>query len=86
MVADCPVASCLPPTPPLFLLQNLGFLTPFWDVVMGTRWHPEHPLWLEWQRSKAAGKVFDTLDGSKDAWRNDAFSAYDASGPKAKLL
>ena len=65
---------------------NLGFLTPFWDVVMGTRWHPQHPLWLEWHAQKAEGRVFDTLDGSKDAWRNDAFNAYDASGPKAKLL
>lgn len=65
---------------------NLGFLTPFWDNVMGTRWHPNHPLWLEWQAAKNKGKAFDTLDGTSKGWRNDSFDAYNASGPKAQML
>ena len=49
---------------------------------MGTRWHEQHPMWLEWKRQKAERLAFDTLDGSASAWKNDAFSAYE--GPKAK--
>ena len=54
---------------------NLGFLTPFWDAVCGTRWHPEHPLWLEWEARKAAAGVADTRDGSSTGIKNDIFHA-----------
>ena len=53
---------------------------------MGTRWHPNHPLWLQWQREKAARTSFDTLDGSAAGWRNDVFDAYNPKGPKGMLL
>jgi lathosterol oxidase len=49
---------------------NLGFLTPFWDVVMGTRWHPNHPLWLEWLKLESQGLVADTLDGKPGSTPN----------------
>ncbi len=42
---------------------NLGFLTPFWDVVMGTRWSEDHPLWQQWKEQESKGTGFDTLDG-----------------------
>ena len=61
-------------------------VTPFWDIVMGTRWSEDHPLWLEWKKQKAERLAFDTLDGSSKSWKNDAFDAYDQKGPKAKLL
>jgi len=53
---------------------------------MGTRWHPNHPMWLQWKKDSAAGKVFDTRDGSKVGTKNDVFDSYAADGPKAKLL
>lgn len=54
---------------------NLGFLTPVWDVLCGTRWYPEHPLWLEWEAKK--GKILaDTRDGKAGGIKNDAFDAY----------
>ena len=65
---------------------NLGFLTPFWDVVMGTRWHANHPLWLQWKAESKAGKVHDTRDGSGVGLKNDIFEAYAADGLKAKEL
>lgn len=55
---------------------NLGFITPFWDVVMGTRWHPRHPLQVEWDAAKARGAARDTRDGTASGADNDAFGAY----------
>ena len=52
---------------------NLGFLTPFWDVVMGTRWTEDHPLWVQWKKD---GAVYDTRDGTPGGVSNDAFGAY----------
>jgi len=49
---------------------NLGFLTPFWDVVMGTRWHENHPLWLSWKKGEESGKMADTRDGSLSGTAN----------------
>ena len=60
---------------------NLGFLTPFWDVIMGTRWHAQHPLWLEWEAKKAA--ILDTRDGTAAGARNDVFDAYAAADEAA---
>jgi lathosterol oxidase len=54
---------------------NLGFLTSFWDRVMGTRWHPEHPLWLEWEAQRQAGVLADTRDGTREGVSNDVFGA-----------
>jgi lathosterol oxidase len=61
---------------------NLGFLTPAWDVVMGTRWHPQHPLWLEWENRRAAAGLADTRDGTAAGIKNDVFGA-DLDGDKA---
>ena len=52
---------------------NLGFLTPFWDVVMGTRWSETHPLWVQWKEQERAGKGFDTLDGTAAGAPNSEF-------------
>ncbi len=49
---------------------------------MGTRWHPEHPLWVQWQAEKKAGKAFDTRDGTSDGVKNDIFKAYEEGGVK----
>ncbi len=65
---------------------NLGFLTPAWDVIMGTRWHAQHPMWLQWKKDLKDGKAFDTRDGSKIGTKNDVFEAYALDGPKAKDL
>ena len=54
---------------------NLGFLTSFWDRVMGTRWHPQHPLWLEWEMRRKAAGLADTRDGTAAGIRNDIFGA-----------
>lgn len=54
---------------------NLGFLTSFWDRVMGTRWHPQHPLWLEWEAQRKAGLLADTRDGTAKGIQNDVFDA-----------
>ncbi len=62
---------------------NLGFLTPTWDVIMGTRWYPEHPLWLEWQARKAG--IADTRDGKEGGTPNDAFGVF-KEAHKAKEL
>jgi hypothetical protein len=51
---------------------------------MGTRWHPEHPLWVKWQKEKKAGKAFDTRDGTKNGVKNDAFDAYSKDGVKGE--
>jgi hypothetical protein len=40
---------------------------------MGTRWHPEHPLWLQWKSESARGVVHDTRDGSLGGIKNDKF-------------
>ena len=37
---------------------------------MGTRWHPNHPLWLEWKEAERKGLAADTLDGSLKGVRN----------------
>jgi len=58
-----------------FIYFNLGFLTPFWDQICGTRWHEKHPQWIKWNTEKGK-KLFDTRDGSKDAVSNDAYEAY----------
>ncbi len=52
---------------------NLGFLTPFWDVVMGTRWSETHPLWLQWKEQERKGTGFDTLDGTLASAPNSVF-------------
>lgn len=71
-----------------FIYFNLGFLTPFWDVVMGTRWHEDHHMWQKWKTGK--GKtVFDTHDGSSSGKPNDIYEAYkegdlQVEGKKAK--
>ena len=67
---------------------NLGFLTSFWDRVMGTRWHPEHKLWKEWEARRAAG-LADTRDGTAAGINNDVFGAAlderpAAGAPKAR--
>uniref|UniRef100_A0A6B2LGA4 Fatty acid hydroxylase domain-containing protein n=1 Tax=Arcella intermedia TaxID=1963864 RepID=A0A6B2LGA4_9EUKA len=57
---------------------NLGFLTPFWDWYCGTRWHEDHPQWVQWKERR--GKVvFDTRDGTKEGQPNDAYGAYNFS-------
>ena len=55
---------------------NLGFLTPFWDTIWGTRWHEKHPLWMEWQRAERDKKMHDTIDGKKGSWNNDAYKSF----------
>jgi len=52
---------------------NLGFLTPTWDVICGTRWYPEHPEWVKWQRLEKEKKVADTRDGTVDGVPNSEF-------------
>jgi sterol desaturase/sphingolipid hydroxylase (fatty acid hydroxylase superfamily) len=54
---------------------NLGFVTPFWDQICGTRWSEDHPSWVEWKTSKA---LFDTRDGTAKGVTNDVFQCYDA--------
>lgn len=55
---------------------NLGFLTPCWDVLCGTRWHENHPQWAKWKKER--GKtVFDTMSGDKGGKANDVYKAYD---------
>jgi len=55
---------------------NLGYMTPFWDVVCGTRWHEDHPMWADW-KSKRNNQIFDTRDGSRTGTVNDIYGAYD---------
>jgi len=31
-----------------FVYFNLGYVTPFWDQICGTRWHENHPNWVIW--------------------------------------
>lgn len=52
---------------------NLGFLTPFWDVVMGTRWSEAHPLWVQWKAAERAGKGYDTSDGTAAGAPNSVY-------------
>ncbi len=37
---------------------------------MGTRWHPEHPLWLQWKEAERKGLAADTRDGTLKGVRN----------------
>ena len=37
---------------------------------MGTRWHPEHPLWLQWKEAERKGMAADTRDGTLTGVRN----------------
>jgi len=61
---------------------NLGFITPFWDIIYGTRWHPEHPLWQKWQENKNK-TMFDTTTGTPEGESNDRYQAY---GPGSKKV
>lgn len=54
---------------------NLGFVTPFWDMLCGTRWSEDHPKWVEWNKNKNK-TIFDTRDGTAKAIRNDKFEVY----------
>jgi hypothetical protein len=40
---------------------------------MGTRWHAQHPLWLQWQAEERSGKAADTRDGSVKGVPNSEF-------------
>jgi len=59
---------------------NLGYVTPFWDQICGTRWSEDHPLWVEWKQ-KRGKSLFDTLDGSKIGEHNDIYGAYVGKQP-----
>ena len=52
---------------------NLGFLTPFWDVVCGTRWSETHPLWVQWNEEEKRGRLADTRDGTLNGEPNSIF-------------
>lgn len=56
---------------------NLGFLTPLWDILLNTRWHTAHPLWLSWQRNEADADHQDTRDGLPGGAPNDVFRAFE---------
>jgi hypothetical protein len=64
---------------------NLGFLTPTWDVIMGTRWHPEHPLWLQWKDAEKKGLAKDTRDGSASGVPNTEWLSVSATEGKLVL-
>jgi len=53
----------------------LGYVTPFWDQICGTRWSENHPLWEQW-KSKQGKEIFDTRDGTKAGINNDSHNAY----------
>jgi hypothetical protein len=52
---------------------NLGFLTPVIDILMGTRWSEEHPLWVQWRKEERSGAAADTRDGSLSGVPNSTF-------------
>jgi len=58
-----------------FIYFNLGFITPFWDSLCGTRWSEDHPMWVTW-KTKQGKEVYDTRDGLKSGVSNDLHQAY----------
>ena len=52
---------------------------------MGTRWHENHPLWVEWKDSERKGTVKDTRDGSLKGVPNTEWLSVSATEGKIVL-
>jgi hypothetical protein len=52
---------------------------------MGTRWHENHPLWLEWKAAERKGTAKDTRDGSLGGVPNTAWLSVSATEGKIVL-